>query len=80
MRASNGEATSFVFDVRAAVELDYGRIADLFPPVDLDEDHSARDLQGALDALAEDDADRAGELYQGVAARWAEAKTRESLN
>jgi hypothetical protein len=33
-----------------------------------------------LDALAEGDVDRAGDLYQLVATRWAEAKTRESLN
>lgn len=69
-----------VFDPRAAVELDYGRVADLFSPVDLEEDHSARDLQASLEALAEDEAERAAELYQGVASRWAEAKTRESLN
>jgi hypothetical protein len=69
-----------VFDPRSAVELDYADISDLFTPSELEEDHSARELQGALDALAEGDLDRAGDLYQIVAARWAEAKTRESLN
>jgi len=69
-----------VFDPRSAVELDYGDISALLPLSELEEDHSARELQGALDALAEGDVDRAGDLYQLVASRWAEAKTRESLN
>jgi len=69
-----------VFDPRSAVELDYGDISALLPLSELEDDHSARELQGALDALAEGDVDRAGDLYQLVASRWAEAKTRESLN
>jgi hypothetical protein len=69
-----------VFDPRSAVELDYGDISELLTLSELEEDHSARELQGALDALAEGDLDRAGDLYQLVASRWAEAKTRESLN
>lgn len=69
-----------VFDPRSGVELDYGDISALLPLSELEEDHSARELQGALDALAEGDVDRAGDLYQLVASRWAEAKTRESLN
>jgi hypothetical protein len=69
-----------VFDPRSAVELDYADISDFLTPAELEDDHSALELQGALDALAEGDVDRAGDLYQTVAARWAEAKTRESLN
>jgi hypothetical protein len=69
-----------VFDPRSAVELDYGDISELLTLSELEDDHSARELQGALDALGEGDLDRAGDLYQLVASRWAEAKTRESLN
>ena len=69
-----------VFDSRAIVELDYAGVSDLFGWNELDDDHSARDLGEALDAVGEGDLERAGELYQGVASRWAEARTRESLN
>ncbi|HVM10882.1 MAG TPA: hypothetical protein VM638_00215 [Actinomycetota bacterium] len=69
-----------VFPDRAAVELDYDRVSDLFGPLELDEDHSARDLHASLDALEAGDPDRAGAMYERVAMRWAEAKTRESLN
>ena len=69
-----------VFPDEAAVELDYGAVSDLFTPLELDEDHSARDLHGSLEALEAGDAERAGSLYETVALRWAEAKTRESLN
>jgi hypothetical protein len=68
------------FDVRSAVELDYADVAASLSWNELDEDHSARDVQAALDALEGGDIDRAGDLYQGVAGRWAEAKIRESLN
>lgn len=69
-----------VFDPRSAVELDYADLSTLLTESELEEDHSARELHGALEALSEGDVDRAGDLYQVVAARWAEAKTRESLN
>jgi hypothetical protein len=62
------------------VELDYGDAAAPADWIDLDEDHSAAEVQAALDALEAGDLDRAGELYQSVAGRWAEAKIRESLN
>jgi hypothetical protein len=68
------------FEGGAAVELDYGGVADLFGWNDLEEDHSAAEIQGALDALEIGDVERAGELYQSVAGRWAEAQLRESLN
>ncbi|HEX9890999.1 MAG TPA: hypothetical protein VGB28_02960 [Actinomycetota bacterium] len=69
-----------VFNDAASVELDYAEVSDLFTPLDLDEDHSARDLKASLDALEAGDAEAAGALYETVAMRWAEAKTRESLN
>jgi hypothetical protein len=68
------------FDRGSAVELDYGELADLFGWNELEEDHSARDIQAALDSLESGDPERAGELYQAVAERWAEARIRESLN
>jgi hypothetical protein len=69
-----------VFPESASVELDYADVSDLFTPLDLDEDHSARDLRASMEALQSGDLDRAGALYETVATRWAEAKTRESLN
>jgi hypothetical protein len=68
------------FDRGAALELDYGDVAALADWNDLDDDHSAGQVQDALDALEAGDVDRAEELYQAVAGRWAEAKLRESLN
>ena len=45
------------------------------------DDHSARDIQRAIDALeGPEGLATAGEIYQSVATRWAEARSRESLN
>ncbi len=68
------------FPQGSAVELDYGDAAASSGWNDLDEDHSAGELQASLDALESGDLERAGDLYQAVAGRWAEAKIRESLN
>ncbi len=68
------------FPAGSAVELDYGDAGASGGWNDLDEDHSAGEIQSALDALEAGDLDRAGDLYQTVAGRWAEAKIRESLN
>jgi hypothetical protein len=68
------------FDPGSILELDYAALADLFTWDELDDDQSARDIQHAVEALSEGDVVRAGELYQGVAARWAEVRTHESLN
>lgn len=68
------------FPAGSGVELDYGGAAVSGGWNDLDEDHSAGEIQAALDALEAGDLDRAGDLYQAVAGRWAEAKIRESLN
>jgi hypothetical protein len=68
------------FDRRSAVELDYGDLADHFGWNELEEDRSAAEIQAAVEALESGDQARAGELYQGVAERWAEARIRESLN
>jgi hypothetical protein len=68
------------FEPEAAVELDYGDVAISSGWNDLDEDHSVREVQEAIDALEAGEVERAGELYRTVAGRWAEAKIRESLN
>lgn len=69
------------FHPRSMVELDYGTVADLFSWDELDNDHSARDIFEAVEALAEPGGmPQAAELYQTVASRWAEAKNRESMN
>jgi hypothetical protein len=68
------------FDQGSRVELDYGEAAASLGWNELDEDHSAQEVQEALAALEGNDPERAGELYQAVAGRWAEARIRESLN
>ena len=68
------------FDASAAVELDYGAVADPAGWNDLDDDHSAGEIREALEALEAGDLERSGELYRTVAGRWAEARIRESLN
>jgi hypothetical protein len=68
------------FGREAAIELDYGDVAAGASWNDLEGDHSAGEIQEAVDALEAGDLERAGELYQAVAGRWAEAKLRESLN
>lgn len=68
------------FPPDSRVELDYAGAAATLGWNELDEDHSARDVQEALGALEQGDLDRAGELYRTVAGRWAEARIRESLN
>ncbi len=68
------------FALGSAVELDYADVTDPRDWNALDDDHSVRDIQLAIDALEAGDVDRAGELYQGVAGRWADARQRESLN
>jgi hypothetical protein len=68
------------FEPRSGIELDYGGLADVFEWNELEEDHSAGEIQAAIEALDSGDVARAGELYQSVAERWAEARIRESLN
>jgi hypothetical protein len=68
------------FGAESAVELDYADVAIASSWNDLDEDHSAKEVQDSIDSLEAGEIEKAGELYRGVAARWAEAKIRESLN
>jgi hypothetical protein len=69
------------FPPESRVELDYGAVSSLFSWDELDDDHSGRDIQEAVDALAHRrSTERATELYQSVASRWAEALSHESMN
>jgi hypothetical protein len=68
------------FEADSGVELDYADVAMSSGWNDLDEDHSAREVQEAIEALETGQLERAGDLYRAVAGRWAEAKIRESLN
>jgi hypothetical protein len=69
------------FDPGSRVELDYGELAAMFSWDELDNDHSGRDIQSAVEALAEPTgAEQAGALYLAVTNRWAEVRARETLN
>jgi hypothetical protein len=68
------------FDSRSLVELDYGSVSALLSWDELDNDHSAREIQEAVAALGEGDTGRSADAYQAVAARWAEVRSHESLN
>ncbi len=68
------------FDPRSIVELDYGELCDLMTWDDLDNDHSARDLQDAIAALSSEELPRSAELYQAVIGHWAEVRSHETLN
>jgi hypothetical protein len=68
------------FDPRALVELDYGGLCDFLTWDELDNDHSAREVQEAVAALSAEELARSAELYQSVIGRWAEVRNHESLN
>jgi len=69
------------FPPESRVELDYGSVSSLFSWDELDDDHSGREIQEAVQAISRPDGmGRAAELYQQVANRWAEAMGRESMN
>jgi hypothetical protein len=69
-----------VFDDRAVLELDYADLCDLLTWDELDDDHSARDIHDALEALDRGEFPRSADIYQGVLSRWAEVRSREILN
>lgn len=68
------------FDRRSLLELDYGRLAGVMTWDELDDDHSAREVQDAIGALGADEFSRAAEVYQSVVTRWAELRGHEGLN
>ncbi|HEX2424554.1 MAG TPA: hypothetical protein VHM47_01590 [Actinomycetota bacterium] len=69
-----------VFDARSLLELDYGDLVRYMTWDELDDDHSAREVNDAIRALGRDEFARAAEVYQAVVARWAELRAHESLN
>ena len=68
------------FHPRSVVELDYGGLTALLDDAELTQDQSARDVAGALAALAEGDADRAAAAYARVTARSKALQAVESAN
>jgi len=69
------------FHPQSVLELDYAMVSDLFTWDELDDDHSAKEIQEAVDAISEPGGmAQAAELYQSVVSRWAEAMSRESMN
>jgi len=68
------------FDPKSVVELDYGELCDFLTWDELDDDHSAAEVQQALDALGRHEYAQAAETYQGVIVRWAEIRSREVFN
>jgi hypothetical protein len=68
------------FDTRSVLELDYGGLAAVMTWDELDDDHSAREVQDAIRALGAEEFSHAAEAYQSVVARWGELRGHESLN
>jgi hypothetical protein len=68
------------FEPRSLLELDYGRIARRMSWDELDDDHSAREIQEAIRALGAEHFSEAADVYQAVVSRWAELRGHESLN
>jgi hypothetical protein len=68
------------FDGRSLLELDYGGLSGVMTWDELDDDHSAREVQDAIAALDAGEMARAADVYQSVIARWAELRGHESLN
>jgi len=68
------------FDQRSLVELDYGGLCDFMTWDEMDDDHSAADIQAALDALSRHEYPQAADVYQNVLVRWAEIRGRELSN
>jgi hypothetical protein len=61
------------FPADSMIELDYGRVAELFSAADLVLDESAAEVWAAIDAFAAGDMERAAEFYGLVMNRWAMA-------
>ena len=68
------------FDGRSLVELDYGELCSFMTWDEMDDDRSADEVQGALDALSRHESARAAQAYQDVLTRWAEIRSRELFN
>ncbi len=68
------------FDPGALVELEYGALSSFMTWDEMDDDHSARDIQEALKALGSEEFTRSADLYQGALSRSVEMRNRESTN
>jgi len=68
------------FHPRSLVELDYGGLAGLLDDAELRQDESARDVAGALAALADGDSARAAAAYARVTARSKALQAVEAAN
>jgi hypothetical protein len=68
------------FDPGSLLELDYGGLTRLMTWDELDDDHSAREVQDAIRALGSDELARAAEVYQSVVTRWAEIRGHEGMS
>ena len=68
------------FDPGSILELDYGSLCGLLSWDEMDDDHSARDIQEALRALSDKEFPRSADLYQTVLSRAAELRAHEGLN
>lgn len=64
----------------AMLELDYGRVVELFSEGDLALDDSCEDVNASLEALESGNFERAGLRYASVAGRWAEAQSLTYVN
>jgi hypothetical protein len=69
-----------VFDPGSILELDYGELSDLMSFGELDDDHSARDIHLALEALGRHEYLRSADIYQGVLGHWANIRSHELTN
>lgn len=65
------------FHPRSLVELDYGRVVDFLDDEAMRSDESAADVMDSLDALSQNDVERAGEAYERVVGRWQPLASRE---
>ena len=68
------------FDPGSILELDYGDLSDLMTLAELDDDHSARDIHLALDALIRHEYLRSADIYQAVLGHWASIRAYELMN
>ena len=68
------------FDRASILELDYGTLCEVMRWDDLDDDHSAREIHEALEALEREEFPTSADIYQGVLTRWAEVRSREAMN
>lgn len=68
------------FPAGSLVELDYGSLCALVGWERLDDDHGAREMADALEALAHGEVRTSSELVGGIGARWSDVAARPSWN